>query len=71
MDIYEGININLKGTQYRIELINESNYGIRMNLRRDIGSKTKEHGSIHLQKEHIDSLIDGLNYMKENINWAE
>lgn len=71
MDIYGGIEINLEEKQYRIELINESNYGIRMNLRRDIGHKTKDHGSIFLQKEDIDSLIEALNHMKENINWIE
>lgn len=71
MDMFEGLDINLHDKQYRIELINGVNRGVRMNLRRDIGSKTKDHGSIFLTKEDIDSLIDALTYMKNNINWVE
>ena len=42
-----------------------------MNLRRDKGYKTMDHGTIFLQKEDIEALIEGLTYMKENINWLE
>ena len=68
MDMLEGLKFKLENKGYRIELSNEFNYGIRMNLRRDKGYKTMDHGTIFLQKEDIDSLIEGLIYMNENIN---
>ena len=30
-----------------------------------------DHGTIFLQKEDVEALIEGLTYMKENINWLE
>lgn len=71
MDMLEVLNIELEKKGYRIELSNEFNYGIRMNLRRDKGYKTMDHGTIFLRKEDIEALIEGLTYMKENINWLE
>ena len=71
MDMLEGLNIKLENKGYRIALSNEFNHGIRMNLRRDKGYKTMDHGTIFLQKEDVEALIEGLTYMKENINWLE
>ncbi len=66
MKSFEGINIDLEHKNYRIVLENNLNIGISMKLRRDKAG-TKDHGHIFLSENDIDALIEGLQYMKDNL----
>lgn len=56
-----GIKVELKQKGYSIELVNHLDIGIDMNL---IGNYNKNHGSMYLNMEDIDRLIEGLQFMK-------
>lgn len=66
MKSFEGINIDLEQKNYRIVLENNLNIGVSMKLRRDKAG-VKDHGSIFLSEKDIDALIEGLQYMKDNL----
>lgn len=67
MELFDGLDIELEHKGYRIELEKSLNGGVRINFRRDIGGRTKDHGTMCLDMKDVDKLIEGLQYMKENI----